>query len=72
MLNFINVSSFSIARVSASLGDKGLFSTANILKIGDVIHQVDNRLAVLAMFLTNSPPVSSLWNERNVPPFCTH
>ena len=29
-------------------------------------------LAVLAMFLANSCPISSLWNKWNVPPFCTH
>ena len=38
------------ACISASLGDKGLFTTANILQTTDVIHQVDNLLTVPAMF----------------------
>ena len=29
-------------------------------------------LAVLAMFLANTSPISSLQNRWNVPPFCTH
>ena len=53
MLTFIN------ACISASLGDKGLFSTANILQAADVIHQVDNLLTLPAMFLANSLPISS-------------
>ena len=57
------LSSPSIACTSASLGDKGLFSTANILRIADVIHQVDNLLAVPAMFLANSLPISSSSNR---------
>ena len=31
---------FDIARLSASLGDKGLFSSANILQIVDVVRRV--------------------------------
>ena len=54
------LSSSSIAYLSASLGEKGLFSSANILLIADVVPQV-----VLLMLLLSR-------NEWNVPPFCTH
>ena len=41
MLTFIYVKFiFNSARLSASLGDKGLFRYANILQIADVIHRV--------------------------------
>ena len=41
MLTFIIVQSiFDSACLSASLGDKGFFSSADIPQIADVIHQV--------------------------------
>ena len=43
------LSSYSNACLSASLGDKGLFSTANILQIADVVRPV-----VFLLFLANS------------------
>ena len=41
-----------IASLSASLGDKGLFRSANILQIADVVRIH----AVLAMFIDNISP----------------
>ena len=41
MLTFIDVKfMFNSAYLSASLGDKGFFSSANILQIGDVVCRV--------------------------------
>ena len=40
------------ASLSGSLGDKGLFRSANILHIGNVVHLH----AVLAMFIDNISP----------------
>ena len=62
----------SIDFLSASLGDKGFFSSANILQIAWCC-PLGCRLAVLAMFLANSSPTSSSWNKWNVPSyFCIH
>ena len=58
----------------ASLGDKELFSNANILQIAmivDVVRRVVF-LLIVATFLANSSHISFSWNEWNVPPFCTH
>ena len=58
----------SIDCLSARLGDKGLFSSANILQIAWCCP-----LVVLATFLANSLSTSSSWNEWNVPSyFCIH
>ena len=64
------LSSSSIACLSASLGDKKLLSTLQIyiLQLADVVRRI---VVVLAMYLANSSPISSSWNELNVPSFCT-
>ena len=64
------LSSSSIACLSASLGDKELLSTLQIyiLQLADVVRRI---FVVLAMYLANSSPISSSWNELNVPSFCT-
>ena len=60
------LSSSSIYWLSASLGDRGLFSTAIIIQIANVIRQ----FVFLSMFLANySSPIFSMWNEWNVLPF---
>ena len=48
---------FDSACLSASLRGKGLFRSANILQLADVKSCL---LAILAMFLANSSPNSSL------------
>ena len=41
MLTFIDVKFiYDSTRVSANLGDKGLFSAANVLQIADVVRRV--------------------------------
>ena len=52
------ISSSSIACLSASLGDKELFITLQIyiLQLADVVRRI---VAVLAMYLANSYPISS-------------
>ena len=52
---------FDSACFSESLGDKGLFSATNILQIADVVRQVV--LLLFLLFLANSSPISSSWNE---------
>ena len=53
MLTLVNVSSYDNASSLASLGDKGLFRSANnILQITDAVRPH----AVLAMFLDNISP----------------
>ena len=51
--------SSSVACLSASLGDKGLSSSANILQKVSVMHPRSCILAVLTLFLANSLPTSS-------------
>ena len=58
------LSSSLISCLSASLADKGLFSSVNI---ADVVRRV-----VFLLFLANSSPISSSRNEWNVMPFSTH
>ena len=53
------LSSPSIACLSASLGDKGLFNTAHILQIAHVVRRVVFLLFFLLMFLANISPISS-------------
>ena len=53
------LSSSSIVRLSASLGDKGLFCTANILQLADVFHRV-----VLLVFLLCFRPIVHLLLPR--------
>ena len=65
----VNVSSSSIALLSASLEDKWMFSSANILQVADVVRRVTSILALLAVF--SSVPNCSSRNEWNVPPFRT-
>ena len=68
------LSSSSIACLLASLGDKELFSPANILQIAMIVDVVRRVLFLLlvATFLANSSKISFSWNEWNVLPFCTH
>ena len=57
-------SSSSIARLSASLGDQGLFSSTNVLQIADVVPPPSSCIfPVLAMFLAHSSPISS-WRDE--------
>ena len=65
----VNVSSSSIAFLSASLEDKGIFSSANILQVADVVRRVVFLLVLL--FLASSLPICSSWNEWNILPFRT-
>ena len=62
---------FDNACLSASLGDKGLFSSANIPQIVDVVRRVVFLLFLLCFSsqLANSSPISSSWSEWNIPPF---
>ena len=63
----VNVSSSWIALLSASLEDKWMFSSANILQVADVVRRVVSLLFLL--FLASSSPICSSRNEWNVPPF---
>ena len=65
----VNVSSSWIALLSASLEDKWMFSSANILQVADVVRRVTSILALLAVF--SSVPNCSSRNEWNIPPFRT-
>ena len=58
MLTFIDVKFiFDSACLSASLGDKGLFSSANILQLAGVVRRVV--FLLFSLFLANSSPNSS-------------
>ena len=59
----------SIACLSSSLEDRGMFSSANILQVADVVLRVVSLLFLL--FLASSSPIWSSRNEWNVPPFHT-
>ena len=48
----------------------GLFSSANILQIADVVGRIV--FLLFLQFWANSSPISFSWNEWNVPPFCIH
>ena len=61
---------FDSAWLSASLGDKGLSSSANILQLTEVVRRVV--FLLFSLFLANSSPNSSSWNEWNIPPSCIH
>ena len=65
----VNVSSSSITFLSASLEDKGMFSSANILQVANVVRRVVFFLFLL--FLASSWPICSSRNEWNIPPFRT-
>jgi len=65
----VNISSSSIAFLSASLEDKGMFSSANILQVANVVRPVV--FFLLLLFLASSSPICSSRNEWNVPPFRT-
>ena len=65
----VNVSSSSIDFLSASLEDKGMFSSVNILQVADVVRRVV--FLLFLRFLASSLPVCSSRNEWNIPPFRT-
>ena len=63
MLTFIDVKFiYDSTCVSANLGDKGLFSAANVLQIADVVRRVVFLLFLL-YFLANISPIFSSSNE---------
>ena len=66
------LSSSSLVCLSARLGDKRLTVQYCKYSPNSRCRPSSCLLAVLAMFLANSSPISSSWNEWNVPSFCTH
>ena len=65
----VNISSSSIAFLSASLEDKGMFSSANIPQVANVVRRVVFLLFLL--FLASSLSICSSRNEWNILPFRT-
>ena len=64
MLTSIDVKlSLIVYCLSASLGEKGFFSSANILQVVDVIRPAVFFLFLLYIFLANSSPICSSCNE---------